>query len=139
MGDKLKALIVDDEIDVCYLLTAILNCKNLQASYVNSINEAKRILQEENPSIVFLDNHLPDGFGISFIEEIKKLTPPVKIVMITAYAEMLQASANPLTGVDFLISKPFLLENLREALAKAEIATLAAHLTLTNADFLVVA
>ena len=29
MGDKLKALIVDDEIDVCYLLTAILNCKNL--------------------------------------------------------------------------------------------------------------
>ena len=40
------------------------------------------------------------------------------VVMITAYAEMLQASGNPLAGVDFLISKPFLLENLREAIAK---------------------
>jgi len=49
MANKLKALIVDDEIDVCYLLTAILNCKNLQASYVNSIHEAKRVLREDNP------------------------------------------------------------------------------------------
>jgi len=40
------------------------------------------------------------------------------VVMITAYAEMLQAGGNPLTGVDFIISKPFLLENLREAIAK---------------------
>ena len=38
--------------------------------------------------------------------------------MITAYAEMLQASGNPLAGVDLIISKPFLLENLREAIAK---------------------
>jgi CheY-like chemotaxis protein len=39
--------------------------------------------------------------------------------MITAYAEMLQASGNPLKGVDHMISKPFLLENLREAIARA--------------------
>ena len=107
MGDKLKALIVDDEIDVCYLLTAILNCKNLQASYVDSINEAKRILQEENPSIVFLDNHLPDGFGISFIEEIKKLNPPVKIVMITAYDTSTDRDTAYHQGVDYFIGKPF--------------------------------
>ena len=41
MHEKLKALIVDDEIDVCYLLSSILKYKNLQASYVNSIDEAK--------------------------------------------------------------------------------------------------
>jgi hypothetical protein len=39
-------------------------------------------------------------------------------VMITAYAEMLQSSGDPLAGVDCVISKPFLLENLREAIAK---------------------
>jgi hypothetical protein len=38
--------------------------------------------------------------------------------MITAYAEMLQSSGSQLSGVDFIISKPFLLENLREAIAK---------------------
>ena len=31
---------------------------------------------------------------------------------------MLNAAGNPLKGVDCLISKPFLLENLREAIAK---------------------
>ena len=31
---------------------------------------------------------------------------------------MLKSSGNPLKGVDFVISKPFLLENLREAIAK---------------------
>jgi two-component system OmpR family response regulator len=107
MGDKLKALIVDDEIDVCYLLTAILNCKNLKASYVNSINEAKRVLLEENPSIVFLDNHLPDGFGITFIEEIKKLNPSAKIVMITAYDTSADRDTAYHRGVDYFIGKPF--------------------------------
>jgi CheY-like chemotaxis protein len=38
--------------------------------------------------------------------------------MVTAYAEMLKASGQPLVGVDFVISKPFLLENLREAIQK---------------------
>jgi len=107
MANKLKALIVDDEIDVCYLLTAILNCKNLQASYVNSIHEAKRVLREDNPSIVFLDNHLPDGFGIGFINEIKKINPSVKIVMITAYDTSADRDTAYRQGVDYFIGKPF--------------------------------
>jgi len=31
---------------------------------------------------------------------------------------MLQASGNPLKGIDCMISKPFLLENLRQAIAR---------------------
>ncbi|HEV8283926.1 MAG TPA: response regulator [Chitinophagaceae bacterium] len=116
MENKLKALIVDDEIDVCYLLSAILNCKNFQASYVNSISEAKRVLLEESPSIVFLDNHLPDGFGISFIEEIKKLNPLVKIVMITAYDTNTDRDKAYQEGVDYFIGKPFTRETIFKTL-----------------------
>ena len=82
-GDSVKALIVDDEVDVCYLLSAILRHKNMQATYVNSIGDAKRVLSEQNPSLIFLDNHLPDGFGVNFIEEIRSLYPAVKIIMFT--------------------------------------------------------
>ena len=116
MENKLKALIVDDEIDVCYLLSTILNCKNFQASYVNSISEAKRVLQEESPSIVFLDNHLPDGFGISFIEEIKKLNPLIKIVMITAYDTNTDRDRAYREGVDYFIGKPFTRETIFKTL-----------------------
>jgi FixJ family two-component response regulator len=38
--------------------------------------------------------------------------------MITAHADVLLASGNPLTGVDFLINKPFSLAELREAVAR---------------------
>ena len=57
-------------------------------------------------------------FGDELAAAIKARAPRQPVVMITAYAEMLQASGNPLTGVDLIISKPFLLENLREAIAK---------------------
>jgi len=46
-------------------------------------------------------------------------------VMITAHAEMLKASNQPLNGVDFVISKPFLLFNLREAINRTTPATAA--------------
>jgi hypothetical protein len=38
--------------------------------------------------------------------------------MISAYAEMLKSSSNPLPGVDCIISKPFLRADLREAIAR---------------------
>jgi two-component system OmpR family response regulator len=105
MEDNLKALIVDD--DVCYLLSAILNYKNLQTTYVSSISDAKRALMEENPSIIFLDNHLPDGFGVNFIEEIKRMYPYVKIVMITAHDTATDRDKAYMLGVDHFIGKPF--------------------------------
>jgi len=116
--DKIKALIVDDEIDVCYLLSSILKYKNLQASYVNSIGEAKRVLKEGHHSIVFLDNHLPDGYGINFIDEIRKLNPHVKIVMITAHDTYNDRSMAYEQGVDQFIGKPFTRESIYSAIEK---------------------
>lgn len=112
MNEKHRALIVDDEMDICYLLTSILKHKNLQASFVNSIEEAKRVLKEENPSIVFLDNHLPDGFGMNFIEEIKRINPNVKIVMITAHDTYNDRQNAELNGADHFIGKPFTRETI---------------------------
>jgi len=107
MEDNLRALIVDDEVDVCYLLSAILKHKNLESSSVNTISEAKQILLTNNPSIIFLDNHLPDGFGVNFIEEIKNLYPNVKIVMITAHDTTTDRDRAYKNGVDQFIGKPF--------------------------------
>ena|ERR1043166_5614371 len=112
MQKKINALIIDDEIDVCYLLSSILKYKNLQATYVNSIGEAKRVLKEGHHSIIFLDNHLPDGFGINFIDEIRKINPPVKIVMITAHDTSDDRDRAYEQGVDQFIGKPFSRETI---------------------------
>ena len=107
MQDNLKALIVDDEDDVCYLLSAILKHKNLQTTFVSSITEAKKVVMEDMPSIIFLDNHLPDGFGINFIYELKTLYPKAKIVMITAHDTKADKDKAYKEGVDHFIGKPF--------------------------------
>jgi two-component system OmpR family response regulator len=116
MEERLKALIVDDEVDMCYLLSDILKHKNLQASYVNTISDAKKVLLSENPSIIFLDNHLPDGFGVNFIEEIKKIHPHVKVVMITAHDTPTDRDKAFFRGVDHFIGKPFTRETILKTL-----------------------
>ena len=75
-------------------------------------------LEKSKFDLVITDFEMPVMKGDELAAAIKARDPKQPVVMITAYAEMLQASGNPLTGVDFVISKPFLLENLREAIAK---------------------
>ena len=103
----MKALIIDDEIDICYLLSGILRNKNIQSNYVKTLAEAKSALATQHPEIIFLDNHLPDGMGVDFIGQIKQNNPGSKIVLITAYdtgADRVKAAAE---GVNFFIAKPF--------------------------------
>ena len=121
MEEQLKALIVDDETDVCFLLSGILKNKNLQATFVNSIREAKRVLLEYNPSIIFLDNHLPDGFGINFIQEIRKHNPRIKIIMITAYDTASDRVKAYEEGIDHFIGKPFTREAIFNAIEDIKI------------------
>ncbi len=103
----MKALIIDDEIDICYLLSGILKNKNIQSYFVNTLAEANNILEKQGPEIIFLDNHLPDGMGVDFIQQIKKHNLHSKVVLITAYdtaADRIRAAEE---GVDFFIAKPF--------------------------------
>ena len=103
----MNALIIDDEIDICYLLQGILLNKNISSDYVNSISEAKHALQKINPGIIFLDNHLPDGRGTDFISYLKKNNPGSIVIMITAYDTPDDREKALSAGADIFISKPF--------------------------------
>ena len=105
--NTMKALIIDDEIDICYLLSNIVRTQKMEVSFVNSLGEATASLKKQTPQLIFLDNHLPDGLGIDFIKQLKKNNPSSKIVMMTAFdnaSERLTAISN---GADIFISKPF--------------------------------
>ena len=104
---NLKALIIDDETDICYLLSKLLKKKNLETMFVNSLSEANAALKKDCPEIIFLDNHLPDGLGINYISYIKKHYPATKIIMITAHDSMDDRAKAFKNGADFFIGKPF--------------------------------
>src|SRR5450432_899608 len=82
---KKEILIVDDEMDICYLLGGILKQKNYNSSFANSISDAQKAIDKAPPSLLILDNRLPDGLGMDFIPYVKENYPLVKILMVTAY------------------------------------------------------
>ncbi len=84
----------------------------------NSAKEALTILETEKFDLVITDFAMPAMKGDELAIAIKARLPQQPVIMITAYAEMIQSAGNALPGVDCLIGKPFLLENLREAIQK---------------------
>lgn len=84
----------------------------------NSGKEALLVLETNTFDLVITDFAMPAMKGDELAAAIKARQPKQPVIMITAHAEMLQSSGNPLPGVDGLISKPFFLENLREAIVK---------------------
>ncbi len=111
-----NVLIVDDEIDICYFLTRNLNRKNFSASYVNNLKDAEEALYKQHPSILLLDNDLPDGRGVDFAQQIKKEYPEMKIVMITAHDTPTDRMQAIKKGVDYFIPKPFMMTEIYTAI-----------------------
>ncbi|MGZ8508727.1 MAG: response regulator [Chitinophagaceae bacterium] len=117
--NKPQAVIIDDETDICYLLKGILRYKNIEATYATTLAEGEQLLHQFNPAVIFLDNHLPDGFGIDYVRHFKKECPFSKIIMLTAYDTSSDREKAYREGVDFFIGKPFTRDIIIKTIEKA--------------------
>jgi two-component system OmpR family response regulator len=100
-----KILIIEDEGDMCLLLNIILKEKGVTLDHAKSISAAEELLQKEPPTVVILDNKLPDGYGIDYIGNIKKSCPSTKVIMISALGASKDVALN--NGADLFLEKPF--------------------------------
>ena len=111
-----KVLVIEDEGEIGLLLNIILNEKDFELDYVKDLSSADEYLQKEQPSVIILDNKLPDGFGVDFISYIKKKYAAIKIIMISGFASARDvALAN---GADMFFEKPFSKDELNNSLNK---------------------
>ena len=111
-----KVLVIEDEGEIGLLLNIILNEKDFELDYVKDLSSADEYLQKEQPSVIILDNKLPDGFGVDFISYIKKKYAAIKIIMISGFASARDvALAN---GADIFFEKPFSKDELNKSLNK---------------------
>jgi two-component system OmpR family response regulator len=117
-NEVLTVLIVDDELDICYLLSGILKQKNFRTGFVNSLSEAEIALRNDTPSLLFLDNRLPDGFGLDFIPYAKRNYPQMKIVMISAHDSSADRKRAYEGGADLFIGKPLNRDLINEAISQ---------------------
>lgn len=118
LDSSITVLIVDDEIDICYLLNDLLQRNNIDSSFVHSLSTAKAVLHNEQPSLVLLDNHLSDGMGMDLIPYIKFQLPNTKIIMITAYDGLAERENALQSGASDFISKPFTKDEILRTLRR---------------------
>ena len=102
-----KLLIIEDEADICLLLNIMLNEEDIELDHVNTLAKAKAHLEMEQPALILLDNKLPDGLGIDFIEFLKHNYPAVKIIMISGFLPGTIKDVALNNGADIYLEKPF--------------------------------
>jgi DNA-binding response OmpR family regulator len=112
-----KVLIIEDEGDMCLLLNILLNGHEMELDHVKNLTAAQEYLEKAQPSVVLLDNKLPDGFGIDFITFIKKNYPQVKIIMISGFDGAAKDVALE-NGADIYLEKPFTKNQLFDSIQK---------------------
>ncbi len=115
-NSAIDTLIVDDEVDICYLLSGILRKYNYHPFYVTTLRDATKALSDLSPALIFIDNHLPDGFGVDFLAKIKIDKPGSKVIMISAYDTSEDRTSAYEKGVDYFIAKPFTREGIEKAI-----------------------
>jgi len=114
-----RILVVDDEPFVCDAVKMMLEFDGHKIEAAGSGQEALALFNETKFDLVITDFSMPGMKGNELAAQLRARNPKQPIVMITAYAEMLNADKTPLDAVDCVISKPFLLEDLRAAIARA--------------------
>jgi DNA-binding NtrC family response regulator len=109
-----KMLVVEDQGEMCLILDLILSERKFEPAYVNNLLDADEYLQKNKPSLIFLDNKLPDGYGVDFISYVKKKYPLIKIIMISGFGTARDIAME--NGADVFLEKPFSLDNVNQAI-----------------------
>ncbi|MBL7875598.1 MAG: response regulator [Cyclobacteriaceae bacterium] len=109
-----NVLVVDDEIDICVLVTKYLQRRGARADYALSIKEGLFKTTVTPYDLYLIDLNLADGTGYELIEKLRSMQVSSKIIMISAHdAEAKKAIAK---GADYFLPKPLSKKAIDEAL-----------------------
>ncbi len=114
MNTKQKLImVVDDEPEIRNIIKEILIEEGYKTLTAGSAEEAKRLLVEHSPDLVFLDIWMPDQDGIELLKEWSSdQTKTFPVIMISGHATIETAiEATKLGATDF-IEKPISIEKL---------------------------
>jgi two-component system, NtrC family, response regulator PilR len=116
---KPAVLVVDDEPDLCELLSITLQRMDLSPRTANGVGMAQRMLKTEKFDLCLTDMQLPDGNGLDLVEWMQQFTPSVPVAVITAHGSMETAVRALKLGAFDFVSKPLDLAGLRKLVASA--------------------
>jgi two-component system KDP operon response regulator KdpE len=137
---SLRVLVVEDDPEIRALIQSSLSVEGFAVQTAVSLSEASALIRHDLPDILVLDLGLPDGDGLSLVQEVRK-TQSLPILIVSARHQEAQKIQALDAGADDYLVKPF---SVGELLARIRVAlrhrgtTLAAAVTQHTLDDLAV-
>lgn len=111
-----KVLVVDDEVEICLLVTQYLKKLGYDVSYSLSITEGLQKIASATYDLIFVDLNLSDGSGYDLIKALRESKSDSKVIVISAYdSEKAKALQK---GATLFLAKPFTKKSIDESLHK---------------------
>lgn len=120
--EKKKILILDDEKEICFLLSILLTRMGFATDCAYSLEEGEYMFEQQDFDLAFIDLNLPDGLGYTLAKKIKETHRATKIVLISAHDAFLKKIQSEKESIDFFIDKPFNKEKINDALKSINFA-----------------
>lgn len=102
-----KILIVEDEPNIIESLSFLMERAGLDVAHERDGANALAKVEADKPDLVILDVMLPNRSGFDILRDIKKLSAPPKVLMLTAKGQARDRQAAEEIGVDRFMTKPF--------------------------------
>jgi two-component system response regulator PilR (NtrC family) len=113
------ALVVDDEPDLCELLSITLERMHIEADTCGDVSNARQMLRQRDYNLCLTDMRLPDGDGLELVDWIQSEGITTPVAVITAHGNVETAVRALKLGAFDFISKPLDLQSLRKLVGSA--------------------
>jgi len=114
-----KILVVDDDLEMCGLLSDVLKGEDFSVTAIHDSFEASKILKKEEFDIVITDLKMKGLKGLDLLEETNKVAPLTPVIIITAFGTIESAIKAMKMGAYDYITKPFQMDELVLTVKKA--------------------
>jgi signal transduction histidine kinase len=114
-----RILVIDDDEMMRSVLTDILIQSGCHVDEVASGSEGVELFSHDEYDMVLTDLGLEDMSGWEVAQRIKSHSPATPVALITGWGMQLSEDETRSRGVDFVVSKPFRLEELRGVINSA--------------------
>jgi len=114
-----KILIVDDELNMRLVLSAMLRKEGYDIVAAANGQEALHVLQSDKIAVVITDLKMPDMDGMELLTQVSDRYPDIPVVMITAHGTVATAVEALKRGALDYITKPFDIDDLKNVVSKA--------------------
>ena len=100
----MKILVIDDEKEICEMVTKTLNRRGYEVTTANSLHVAAKLINAATWDLIITDAMIPYVGGIELVDDIKS-TSSTPVIMMTGMSEdILNSTVNK---ADVIIHKPF--------------------------------